>query len=586
MGSSPSDSDGLLAGGSRSRLWLATWLWRRPDIPARLIQVRKRLRDLSVARRNRLVRAAGATLAGVALLLAMGGGGWGPPEVSAAAITVESGIVAVANDGKCSLVEAIINANSDNRVFTGAGECIAGSGADTITLPGSTFSLLSAYGGFAYYSDNGLPPITSDITIQGGGATIERAAASRFRVLLVDDSGDLTLNNTTISGGSTDAWGGGIYVSPGGQATLTGSIILGNQAYSGGGIATKLGTVTLTNSVVSGNTAANQGGGIFSNLGNVTLTDSTVSANEAGGRGGGIAVAHGNVIALTASTVRGNTAGNGGGAVYLLGGTVTLTNTTITDNTATAGDGGGILNRGGSTTITNSTITANSAAAGGGGLHEEHQLAQVTLIRSLIAGNSAIDGDEVHRSADAGPITVDDYNVFGHAGLTGAQAFVSFSPGTTDFSATSDEENVPLGSILDFLDNNGGPTFTHALVPGSPAIDFAPSSECDGGLDQRGFGRNADGDNQPSAFECDTGAFEFAAALPTATTSPQPTNTPTVTSTSTASPTPTTTGTPPTPTATPSGTPPSPTPTLSPTATQPSTTQWRLFTPMITGNPP
>ena len=314
------------------------------------------------------------------MLLALGAGMLHPEMSHAASITVDNGVVVVANDNKCSLVEAILNANSNNQVFTAAGECAAGSGADIINLPGGgAFNLLTAYGGNAFYSDNGLPSITSDITFEGNGAKIERdGTALKFRILAVSSTGNLKLNNTTISGGDTGAWGGGIYVTFNGQATLTGSTIFGNGAYNGGGIATKLGTVSLTHSTVSGNSAGQFGGGLHSNLGTVTLTNSTVSGNEAGNRGGGISVLHGNVMTVTHSTIQGNTAANGGGAIYHLGGTVALTNTTISDNTTTADNGGGILNRGGSTTITNSTITANSAAqGGGGGLHEEHQLAQV-----------------------------------------------------------------------------------------------------------------------------------------------------------------------------------------------------------------
>ena len=281
--------------------------------------------------------------------------------------------------------------------------------------------------------------------------------APKFRVLAVSSTGNLKLNNTTISGGSTDAWGGGVYVYNQGQLTLTGSTIFGNGATNGGGIASKLGTVSLTHSTVSGNTAGQYGGGLHSNLATVTLTNSTVSGNEAGVRGGGLTVFFGEVMTVNRSTIRGNTAANGGGALYHIGGTVALTNSTISDNTSTAGNGGGILNRGGVTTITNSTITANSAAQGGGGLHEEHQLAQVSLVRSLISGNSALAGDEIQRAADSGPITTNARNVFGHAGLTGADAFENFTLGANDFNATSSGQNVPV-------------SYTHLTLPTSDLV--------------------------------------------------------------------------------------------------------------------
>jgi hypothetical protein len=580
----------------RRRLWLLAWLAGRPDIMANLLALYHRLTRFPAGRVKSLSRGAQATLAGGVLLLAMGAGALRTASIGAAAISVDSGIVVLANDSKCSLVEAILNANSNNQVFTAAGECPAGSGADVITLPGGAFNLLTAYGGSAFYSDNGLPPINSKITIEGNGAAIERdSTAPKFRILAVASSGSLILNDTTISGGATDALGGGLYVYNSGEATLVESTVFGNQAGNGGGVATKLGTVTLEHGTVSGNTAVEYGGGIHTNLGDVTLNNSTVSGNQAGNRGGGISILFGDAehaVATNGSTIRGNTAGNGGGGVYQIGGMAALINSTISDNTATASNGGGFLNRGGTTTLTSSTITNNSASAGGGGLHEEHQLANVTLVRTLISGNSAADGDEVQRAADAGPMTTGDHNLFGHAGLTSAQAFANFSPGVTDILATSNGGNVALSDILADLNNNGGATFTHALVPGSPAIDGAPSADCLTITDQRGFGRNVNGDGQASASECDIGSFEYAAILatpspivsdtPTSTNTPTPSMTPSITTTPSATPTPTpTTG--PSPTSGPS---PTPSSTVAPTSTLPANLDWQVHVPVVVGGPP
>ena len=219
--------------------------------------------------------------------------------------------MAVADDGQCSLPEAIGNANNDSQLYASAGECAAGAGADTITLGGGTYTLNSAYGGSAYGSDNGLPPITSEIVIDGNSATIERdtvTPAPDFRILAVRSGGDLTMNDTTISGGNAGVFGGGgIYNR--GTATLTNSTVSGNSAEAfGGGIDNAYGgTVTLTNSTVSGNVAY-YGGGILNN-GTATLTNSTVSGNMAYD-GGGI---YNGTATLTNSTVSGNAARLGGG---------------------------------------------------------------------------------------------------------------------------------------------------------------------------------------------------------------------------------------------------------------------------------
>jgi hypothetical protein len=134
-----------------------------------------------------------------------------------------------------------------------------------------------------------------------------------------------------------------------------------------------------------------------------------------------------------------------------------------------------------------------------------HYFTRVDSLRSLVSGNTALAGREVYIAPDAGPMYADAFNLFGFSGDPGV---VGFSPGPTDI--------VPLQGlvrILAPLADNGGPTLTHALVPGSPAIDVAPSADCAAppifSLDQRGFPRNVDGDGVPSSNECDVGSFEL-----------------------------------------------------------------------------
>ena len=170
-------------------------------------------------------------------------------------MTATSGIN---NDGKCSLVEAIINANNDAATYA---DCVAGSGADTITLPtNATFDYSTTYGSTA-----ALPNVTSTITIEGNGSTIQRTGGPEFRILDVYSGGDLTLNHATISGGdvSTSSVGGGILVVTG-ALTLNYSTVSGNKAFFGGGIYNNHGTVTLSNhSMVSGNYATGSGCATF-----------------------------------------------------------------------------------------------------------------------------------------------------------------------------------------------------------------------------------------------------------------------------------------------------------------------------------
>jgi hypothetical protein len=265
-------------------------------------------------------------------------------------------------------------------------------------------------------------------------------------------------------------------------------------------------TLTLNNSTVTGNTAFQGGGVLNSNSSTATLNNSTLSGNSAGYRGGGVFnsfYVSSSTLILNDSTITGNTAGTSGGGVFNLFSTVTLTNSTLTGNTA-AFQGGGVFNgyylSSSTLTLTNSTITGNTAGDRGGGVFND--FSTVTLARTLVAGNTASSAAEISNSRD---ITADNYNLFGHSGLTNAQAFSGFSPGATDLTATLDGSvSTALSDILDTtLADNGGPTLTHALVTGSPAIDASPvDADCQA-TDQRGITR-------PQGAACDIGAFEFA----------------------------------------------------------------------------
>jgi acetyltransferase-like isoleucine patch superfamily enzyme len=181
---------------------------------------------------------------------------------------------------------------------------------------------------------------------------------------------------------------------------------------------------------------------------------------------------------LINSTLSGNWA-EGGGGVATHGGSVTLINSTLSGNTADVNGGGGVLTRGGS----------------------------VTLIRTLVSGNTGAPGTEIDNAG--GSIVANHYNLFGFNGRTNARAFDGFTPDVaptgTDITATADgTQPTALSDILESLAANGGPTQTHALVTGSPAIDAAGLDCPPPATDQRGVLR-------PQDVACDIGAFEVAA---------------------------------------------------------------------------
>src|SRR5262245_13770279 len=201
------------------------------------------------------------SLAGAALLLALGQG-----VATAATITVTTNNPNIAADGQCSLIEAIVNANNDAATHA---DCPAGSGADTIVLPANANVTVSNVYGTLYGRTRpvGLPPITSRITIEGNGATIHRQGdAPAFCLMAVRSSGDLTLQNVTVSGGASGDGGG---MSNRGTLSIKNSTISSN---AGGGVSNYR-TLTVENSTIVNNT----GGGMFNIFGTTTIVNSTLS---------------------------------------------------------------------------------------------------------------------------------------------------------------------------------------------------------------------------------------------------------------------------------------------------------------------
>ncbi len=251
--------------------------------------------------------------------------------------------------------------------------------------------------------------------------------------------------------------------------------------------------LTITNSSITNNELDNLGSGAgIHSTGNLTVNGSTLSGNLSDGEAGAIKVGGLGQLSMNNSTVSGNTADFGAGLHASTSGVLTITNSTITNNTAPAFSCGGI------------DVSALAVIVG----------------NTIIAGNP---GDDV---CDAASVDSNGYNLVG-SGDTGG------------FSAIGDQVGV-ANPLLGPLANNGGPTFTHALLTGSPAID--KGSSFGSTTDQRGLMRPFDDPNIPNADDgSDIGAYEEQTALssptPTATATSTPTNTPTATSTPTATPT-------------------------------------------------
>ena len=231
------------------------------------------------------------------------------------------------------------------------------------------------------------------------------------------------------------------------------------------------------------------GGGVaIVNYGTGTLREVTVRNNSASSGGAGLFVLANDAMVVENSTVSGNSSGFAGGGVFT-NGAMTLTNVTISGNSAS--DGAGFRNAG-TASLTNVTINGNT------GIGMENFDGPITFKNTIVANNSG-----GNCSTRSGPIVSDGHNLD--------------SGNTCGFTGTGDliNTNPQLGPLQD----NGGPTFTHALLTGSPAIDAGnPAVPGSGGnacaaTDQRGFVRPIDG-NGDSTATCDIGAFEFGATSP------------------------------------------------------------------------
>ncbi len=441
------------------------------------------------------------------------------PKQLLAAVTVGNG-TSLLNAPDLSSIAALIEDDGGDGVSLREAITAANNtfGADTVTLS-TDVNLTLVDNSNTTTGATGLPVVTSTLTLEGGGHTIARSSAGgtpEFRILRVDGGGNLTLNNTTITGGDVSnvtsgvlADGGGIF-NQGGTLTVNQSTISGNRADQstfgdGGGIATEDGTTTINDSQITGNYAYFGGGGVHVDEGTTTINRSTISGNSSE-IGGGVYIIRGN-LQTNDSTVSGNSAGDVGGAIGIGGGSTTINNTTVSGNSASRGGGLGFRSPG-TVTINNSTITGNqgtSSVNGGGGVYNSSTSSTLNLNQTLISGNSTV-GSGAEIFIDAGTINAGNSNLFGHSGLTQANAFSGFTPASGDIVATSDNTSpathtpTALTGILNTtLANNGGTTQSHALVSGSPAIDASATGTA---TDQRGLTR-------PQGTSFDIGAVEF-----------------------------------------------------------------------------
>lgn len=270
----------------------------------------------------------------------------------AATITVTTTAQSPGAAGDCTLGEAITAANTDAAVDA----CSAGSGSDTIILPAGTYTYTVADNPLdPLFVHTALPAVTSDIVVQGAGASttiLERStAAPLFRILRVS-AGTLTLNDVTLRNGDVFGYGGAVYFA---SATLVvnDSVFTNNSSHAGGGALAgpanegdPKSSLTVTNSLFTNNRTRNAEGGAITINGSGSITESSFESNTA--------PAH------------------NGGAIFHTAGVLTITNSTFHLNSAMAAgavfSGADSLGVPGHPHITSSTFTNNSAALEAGAL--------------------------------------------------------------------------------------------------------------------------------------------------------------------------------------------------------------------------
>jgi HYR domain/Right handed beta helix region len=330
-------------------------------------------------------------------------------------------------------------------------------------------------------NDSGAGSLRQAIAGAASGDTITFAVTGTITLT----SGELAINkNLTIMGP--------------GAGNLT---ISGNNASRVFNITA--GTVTISGlTVSSGN--SNPGSAVDNN-GALTVTSSIIKNNSGSCCG---AIYSTGTLSVDTSTFSNNTANNGPG-IYA-GGPVTISNSTFNDN-STASDDGGAVFANGAMTIANSTFSGNSTSPGhlGGGLVTGcGSSANVTITNSTFFGNSAGSGGGIYRCS--GTVTIKNTIVANNSGgncvgVSSAGNNLSSDGTCSPIASDLANTNPQLGP----LQNNGGPTQTHALLTGSPAINAGSNTGCPS-ADQRGVSR-------PQAGTCDIGAFEVVAPVVTNT---------------------------------------------------------------------
>ncbi len=279
----------------------------------------------------------------------------------------------------------------------------------------------------------------------------------------------------------------------------------------GGGIYNR-GYLTLTRVIVSSNSAAGMGGGIRSTRGSLTLESCRILDNTTASSGGGLEV-YGSAMTASNTFFRGNYANTNGGGFYNNGGTGVVWNSAFVDNYAAGGSqcGGGGIGNNGPLSLVNCTISLNRAQQDGGGIWNNITNMTLWVRHCTIVSNTAVNWGGGLDSNHVDPI------VMGHTILAGNVAGLypdTFGTYTSEgYNLIQNTVGATLNGVitgnvlgqsplLGPLQDNGGPTWTHALGAGSPAHNAGNAGFAGPPMtDQRGAPRIQNGQIDIGAYE-------------------------------------------------------------------------------------
>jgi hypothetical protein len=361
-------------------------------------------------------------------------------------------------------------------------EANAQSGSHTIELREGWYGLDIQMASGSDVADTTDLDVTANITVIGGGAdktTID--ANGLYRIFHIHSGATLDLRGVTLTGGSvtttSDGGAGGGAILSTGTLSVSDSVIRDNFGSFRGAVEVSSGSATITRTALLNNRAGadgstnGSGGAISARSATVTIRDSLFSGNSATGSGGAITQNFGQ-FQIENSTISGNS----------LSGASSVTAPKL---------GGGIYANSGVLNLLHTTIIGNRAEVGGGVYYANSTTSSVKLTNSLVAQNEASNGMDVR-----GPVVSGGGNLIG--AFDGWGTFV----GSDILGSTISPVDPMVGALAD----NGGPTWTHALLRGSPAIDAALAAPALSS-DQRGLAR-------PVGAAPDIGAFELQPSDP------------------------------------------------------------------------